>query len=204
MFGIDTRLSGETADAVYSQIAACLPQPAFRPRALFERFGIEALSTTESALDDLRWHKIIHDSDWDGNVVTTYRPDVVIDPEFDGFANNIERLGEITGEDATKWTGYLAAHRKRRAFFKTFGATASDHGHATARTADLPQDVAAQLFDKALRGQHSAEDAAMFRGHMLTEMARISLDDGLVLQIHAGSTRKHSGDVMAQFGRDKG
>ncbi len=204
VFGIDTRLSSETADAVYDQIAACLAQPAFRPRALFERFGIEALSTTESALDDLRWHKMIRDSDWNGNVVTTYRPDAVVDPEFDGFANNIERLGDITGEDATTWTGYLAAHRKRRAFFKTFGATASDHGHATARTEDLPQDVAARLFDKALRGQHSAEDADRFRGHMLTEMARMSLDDGLVLQIHAGSVRNHSRDVMARFGRDKG
>ena len=192
VFGIDTRLSSETADAVYDQIAECLAQPAFRPRALFERFGIEALSTTESALDDLRWHKIIRDSDWNGNVVTTYRPDAVVDPEFDGFANNIERLGDITGEDATTWKGYLAAHRKRRAFFKTFGATASDHGHATARTEDLPQDVAARLFDKALRGQHSAEDADRFRGHMLTEMARMSLDDGLVLQIHAGSVRNHS------------
>jgi glucuronate isomerase len=110
----------------------------------------------------------------------------VIDPVFDGFANNIQRLGEITGKDATTWMGYLAAHRKRRAFFKTFGATASDHGHATARTADLPQDVAARLFDKALRGQQTAEEADVFRGHMLTEMARMSLDDGLVLQIHAG------------------
>ncbi len=147
---------------------------------------------------------MIHDSDWNGNVVTTYRPDAVIDPEFEGFANNIERLGEITGENATTWTGYLAAHRKRWAFFKTFGATASDHGHATARTADLPQDGAARLFNKALRGQQSAEDADMFRGQMLTEMAQMSLDDGLVLQIHAGSARNHSDDVMARFGRNKG
>ena len=87
------RLSGETADTIYDQIAACLPQPAFRPRALFERFGIEVLSTTESVLNDLHWHNMTRDSDWSGNVVTTYRPDAVVDPEFDGFANNIERLG---------------------------------------------------------------------------------------------------------------
>ena len=151
------------------------------PRHPVAHLDRACLSTTESAFDDLRWHKIIHYSYWNANVVTTYRPDAVIDPEIDGFANNIERLGEITGEDATTWTGYLAAHRKRRAFFKTFGATASDHGHATAKTADLPQDVAARLFDKALRGQQSAEDADMFRSQMLTEMARMSLDDGLVL-----------------------
>jgi len=204
VFGITQRLSGDTADAIYDQIAECLPQPEYRPRALFDRFRIEAISTTESALDDLRWHKMIRGSGWGGKVVTAYRPDAVVDPEFDGFAANVEQLGALTGEDATSWAGYLAAHRKRRAFFKTYGATSSDHGHATARTEDLAQDVAAALFDRALQGKCSADEADTFRGQMLTEMARMSLDDGLVVQIHPGSWRNHSRDVLARFGRDKG
>ncbi|WIV51212.1 glucuronate isomerase [Marivivens sp. LCG002] len=204
VFGIETRLSAETADEIYDQIAEKLIRPEFRPRALFERFDIEAISTTESALDDLRWHRMIRESGWQGRVITAYRPDAVVDPEFDGFAENVARLGELTGEDTTTWTGYLAAHRARRAFFKSFGATSTDHGHATARTEDLAQDVAARLFDKALRGKCSGEEADMFRGHMLTEMARMSLDDGLVLQIHPGSSRNHSSTVHSQFGRDKG
>jgi len=204
VFGITQRLSGDTADAIYDQIAECLPQPEYRPRALFDRFRIEAISTTESALDDLRWHKMIRGSGWGGNVVTAYRPDAVVDPDFDGFAANVEQLGALTGEDATSWAGYLAAHRKRRAFFKTYGATSSDHGHATARTEDLAQDVAAALFDRALQGKCSADEADTFRGQMLTEMARMSLDDGLVVQIHPGSWRNHSRDVLARFGRDKG
>ena len=204
VFGVTKRFSAETADEIYDQIADCLTRDDFRPRALFERFNIEAISTTESALDELKWHQMIRDSGWGGKVVTAYRPDAVIDPEFDGFAVNVERLGELTGEDATTWAGYLAAHRARRAFFKSFGATSSDHGHATARTEDLPQDVAATLFDKALSGQCSADEADAFRGHMLTEMARMSLDDGLVLQIHPGSARNHSAGITASFGRDKG
>lgn len=204
VFGIETPLSAETADEIYDQIAEKLLRPAFRPRALFERFNIEVISTTESALDDLQWHRMIRESGWQGRVITAYRPDAVVDPEFDGFAENVGRLGDLTGEDTTTWTGYLAAHRARRAFFKSFGATSTDHGHATARTEDLAQDVAARLFDKALRGQCSGEEADMFRGHMLTEMARMSLDDGLVLQIHPGSSRNHSATVHGQFGRDKG
>ena len=204
VFGITERLSATNADALYDQIAECLTQDAFRPRALFERFNIEAISTTESAIDDLRWHKMIRDSGWAGKVVSAYRPDAVVDPEFSGFAANVEKLGEMAGENATTWVGYLAAHRNRRVFFKSFGATSSDHGHPTARTEDLAPDVAAALFDKALQGRCSAEEADQFRGHMLTEMARMSLDDGLVLQIHPGSFRNHSADVMARFGRDKG
>lgn len=204
VFGIETRLSAETADEIYDQIAEKLLRPAFRPRALFERSNIEVISTTESALDDLQWHRMIRESGWQGRVITAYRPDAVVDPEFDGFAANVGRLGELTGEDTTTWTGYLAAHRARRAFFKSFGATSTDHGHATARTEDLAQDVAARLFNKALCGQCSGEEADMFRGHMLTEMARMSLDDGLVLQIHPGSSRNHSTTVHGQFGRDKG
>ncbi|WP_083100088.1 glucuronate isomerase [Pseudophaeobacter leonis] len=204
VFGVTERLSAKTGDAIYDQIADCLTQEAFRPRALFERFNIEAISTTESAIDDLHWHRMIRDSGWSGNVITAYRPDSVVDPEFAGFAQYVATLGEMSGQDTSTWAGYLAAHRNRRAFFKSFGARSSDHGHPTARTENLSQQVAAALFDKALQGRCSPEEADAFRGHMLTEMARMSLDDGLVLQIHPGSVRNHSDSVMAKFGRDKG
>jgi glucuronate isomerase len=204
VFGFDERLNADTADAYYDHIDAQLAQDAFRPRALFDRFGIEVLATTESALDDLKWHKMTADSDWNGRVVTTYRPDNVVDPEFEGFANNVVQFGMLTGEDTSTWDGYLQAHRVRRAFFKAHGATASDHGHATARTEDLPQAKAATLFAKALAGTCTPDEADAFRGQMLTEMARMSLDDGLVMQIHPGSFRNHSAGVFAHFGRDKG
>ncbi len=204
VFGLDRRLSAATADASYDHIADCLARPEFLPRALFERFRIEAIATTESALDDLRWHKMIRDSGWPGRVVTAYRPDAVVDPEFPGFADNVRKLGEITGQDTGTWTGYLDAHRTRRAFFKSFGATSSDHGHPTARTEDLPQPEAAALFARVLASEATPDEADAFRGQMLTEMARMSLDDGLVLQIHPGAWRNHSAQTYAAFGRDKG
>ncbi|MEO1536957.1 MAG: glucuronate isomerase [Pseudomonadota bacterium] len=204
VFGLDQPLSGDTAEAYYQHIDACLARPEFRPRALFDRFKVEVLATTEGALDDLQWHAAIRDSDWDGRVITTYRPDAVVDPEFEGFAENVVQLGALTGEDSSNWSGYLAAHRVRRAFFKTMGATASDHGHPTARTEDLTPAEAARLFDVVCSGNFTPEDADAFRGHMLTEMARMSLDDGLALQIHPGSRRNHSAPVFAQYGRDKG
>ena len=204
VFGLDVPLTAETADMYYDHIDAKLAQDDFRPRALFERFNIELLATTEGALDDLKWHRQIRESGWQGRVVTTYRPDAVVDPEFEGFADNIAELGTITGEDTTTWDGYLNAHRARRAYFKEFGATASDHGHATARTEDLSPQAANALFQKALKGTCTADEADAFRGHMLTEMARMSLEDGLTLQIHPGARRNHSAPVFAVHGRDKG
>jgi glucuronate isomerase len=204
VFGLETRLSAETADHYYDHISARLAQPEYRPRALFERFGIEVITTTDSPLDDLRWHAKIRESGWHGRVITAYRPDAVVDPEFEGFAENIARFGELTGCDTARFAGYLEAHRLRRAFFKSFGATSSDHGHATARTEDLSRADAEALFARALAGQLAPDEADAFRGHMLTEMARMSLEDGLVLQIHPGSMRNHSGPTMAMHGRDKG
>ena len=204
VFGLDMPFGAETADLYFDHIDACLARPEYRPRALFDRFGIEVLATTDGALDDLRWHSAIRGSGWPGRVVPTYRPDAVVDPETPGFAGNVARLGEMTGEDALSWAGYLNAHRARRAAFKALGATASDHGHASARTADLPRAEAEALFAKALRGACTPEEADLFRGQMLTEMARMSLEDGLVLQIHAGSVRNHHAGVLAGFGRDKG
>jgi glucuronate isomerase len=204
VFGMDRRLTAETADWYYDHIADCLARPEFRPRALFDRFNIEVIATTEAATDDLHWHRMIRDSGWHGRVITAYRPDGVVDPDMAGFADNVALLGQQTGFDTTTWDGYLDAHRARRAFFKDHGATSSDHGHPTARTEDLPWADAAALFQKALRGTCTADEADAFRGHMLTEMARMSGEDGLVLQIHPGARRNHSDPVMAIHGRDKG
>src|SRR6185437_10123601 len=137
VFEAEAPLTPANADRTYDRIAERLAQDAFRPRALFERFHIEVLATTESPLDDLAHHAAIRASGWKGRIITAYRPDPVVDPEVPGFAANLARLGEITGEDTSTWRGYLAAHRKRRAFFAQMGATATDHGHPTARTAEL-------------------------------------------------------------------
>jgi glucuronate isomerase len=204
LFGLEERLCADNADRHYDIIAENLQKPEFRPRALFEKFNIEVLATTDSALDDLRWHRMIRDSGWVGRIVTTYRPDAVVDPHFPGFRENVTQLGVIAGEDATTWTGYLAAHRKRRAYFKLHGATATDHGHPSAATADLAPAAAQALFARVLAPEVSDVDAELFRAHMLTEMAAMSLDDGLVMQIHPGSFRNHNPLVHRQFGRDKG
>lgn len=203
-FGINVRLDGETADLYFDTITAALRQDEFRPRALFERYGIELLATTESPLDSLEHHHAIRDSGWQGRVVTAYRPDPVVDPEFEGFAENLVKFSELTGEDCMSWQGYLAAHRKRRAFFAELGATSTDHGHPSAATADLSAPDAAALFDRVKAGRSSAADAELFRAQMLTEMAGMSLDDGLVMQIHPGSFRNHNLQLFEQFGRDKG
>ena len=204
VFDLDERLTPESADRYFDHIAACLTQPEFRPRALFERFNIEAIATTESPLDSLAHHQKIRASGWKGRVITAYRPDPVVDPEFDGFADNVEALGALTNENTATWSGYLAAHRARRDYFKTLGATSTDHGHPSARTCDLGAAECQRLLDRALAGAATAEEAEMFRGQMLTEMAGMSLDDGLVMQIHPGSLRNHNPLVVRQFGRDKG
>ena len=204
VFGLTERLSAATADACYDHIAACLARPEFRPRALFDRFGIEVIATTESPLDDLAAHRQIRDSGWQGRVITAYRPDPVVDPDFQDFAANVETFCALGGQSGTGWAAYLEAHRARRGYFKSFGATSTDHGHPTARTENLPQPEAEALYNKVLSGRADATEAEAFRGQMLTEMARMSLDDGLVMQLHPGSSRNHSGAVMARFGRDKG
>jgi glucuronate isomerase len=204
VFGIDERLTEESADRYYDRIDACLKDAAYRPRALFERFDLEVLATTESPLDALAHHRAIRDSGWPGRVITAYRPDPVVDPQFERFAENVARLGEITREDTSTWRGYLAAHRARRAYFRQMGATSTDHGHPTAHTENLAPAQCQHLLDRALAGTLDAPDAERFRGQVLTEMARMSVDDGLVMQIHPGAFRNHNAALFKRFGRDKG
>jgi len=204
VFGLRTRLDANTADHYYDQITAALETPAFRPRALFERFNIELIATTESPLDPLDHHRAIRDSGWSGRVITAYRPDAVIDPEHEQFPSALQHFGEITGEDVHDWQGYLRAHRQRRAFFASMGATSTDHGHPSAATADLSPAQARQLFDKVVAGRADAGEAELFRAQLLTEMALMSLDDGLVMQLHPGCFRNHNRGLFERFGRDKG
>ncbi len=203
-FGLKERLSEKTADLYFDTIADKLKTPAFLPRALYEQFHIEVLSTTESPLDPLKDHQAIRDSGWKARIVPAFRPDSVVDPEFKGFAGLVAKLGEQNGEDTTTWKGYLNALMKARARFKTMGCTSTDHGHPTAQTANLPEAEAAALFSKVIAGKAGAAEQELFRAQMLTEMARMSVEDGLVMQIHPGSVRNHNKFVYERYGRDMG
>ncbi|HWG29105.1 MAG TPA: glucuronate isomerase [Steroidobacteraceae bacterium] len=204
VFGLEVVLDAASADAYFDAIGAALRTDAFRPRALFERFNIEVLATTESPLDPLEAHRQIRESGWPGRIITTYRPDAVVDPEHEHFGAALAEFGVLTGEDVFSWAGYLRAHRVRRAVFAKAGATATDHGHPTARTADLDSKACQRLFGRVIAGQASAEEAELFRAQMLFEMAQMSLDDGLVMQIHPGAFRNHNRGLFEEYGRDKG
>lgn len=204
VFGLAVRLEAATADHYFDVIGEKLAQDDFRPRALFERFNIEVLATTESPVDTLEHHHQIQHSGWRGRVITAYRPDAVVDPEHEAFRTSLERFAELTGEDVYSWSGYLNAHRKRRADFIKAGATSTDHGHPTAATADLDEAQSKRLFERVTQGQFTAADAEQFRAAMLVEMAKMSVDDGLVMQIHPGAFRDHNRLLFDTFGRDKG
>jgi glucuronate isomerase len=201
LFGLEERLSETTADFYFDLISEKLQTKEFLPRALYERFHLEVLATTDSPLDSLDDHRAIRESGWGARILPTFRPDSVVDPDFDGFAGNVARLGELTGEDTSSWSGYLAALRTSRDRFKELGCTATDHGHPTAQTANLGAAKAAELLANVLIGKGDTE---LFRGQMLTEMARMSLEDGLVMQIHPGSVRNHNRLLFQRFGRDVG
>jgi glucuronate isomerase len=203
-FGLKDRLSAENADAYYEHIDKALQTPEFLPRALFERFKIEVLATTDAATDTLDQHKKIKASGWKGRVLPTFRPDSVVDAEYIGFQENLKLLGEVANEDVSSWKGYLNALRKQRAYFKAQGATATDHGHLTAMTADLSESEASVLYERIYLGNTQLGDVELFQAQMLTEMAGMSVEDGLVMQLHPGSIRNHNAQVYAQFGRDKG
>ena len=204
LFGLKERLSEKTADLYFDTIAEKLNTPKFLPRALYERFNLEVLTTTDSPLDPLLHHQAIRDSGWKARILPTFRPDPVVDPQFPDFAASIAKLGEIEGEDTSSWSGYLRALRKARARFKSLGCTATDHGHPTAQTADLPTAEAEALYSKVLAGKADAQQQELFRAQMLTEMAQMSMEDGFVMQIHPGSVRNHNRMIYERYGRDMG
>lgn len=204
VFGITQKIDSAAAQTLYDEIAAKLATPEFRPRAMFERFNIEVLTTTDAATDTLTHHQAIRDSGWSGRVIPAFRPDGVVNLDTDGWAKNIETLSIVSGVDITSYARFIEALERQRAFFKSMGATATDHAALTAYTEVLSEAQADAIFQRALRGEPREDDAQRFTGHMLTEMARMSSEDGLVMQLHIGSLRNHNPAIFSAFGRDMG
>ncbi|MEX0969396.1 MAG: glucuronate isomerase [Paracoccaceae bacterium] len=201
--GIETPLAPETADSVYDQIAAQLALPAFRPRSLYKRFGISTLATTDAATDDLAQHHAIAASGWDGRIIPSFRPDDVLNPARPAYAKSMAKLADMTGEDVTHYSGFLAALRCRRAAFRAAGATATDHDAPVLATHWLPDEIDA-LHGRALSGRLTGVETLAYYGHMLVEMAQMAAEDGMVMQLHAGCQRNTNAPLFQQFGPDMG
>jgi glucuronate isomerase len=204
VFGIDQKLNGKTAQTIYDQVAEKLASPGFRPRHLYARFNIEALSTTDAASDSLDHHRALRESGWRGRIIPTMRPDAVVNLDAPNWKANLDALSAATGISISNYQSLISALENRRAYFKQLGATATDHAALTPYTNELTSNEADAIFQRALRGQASAEDARQFTGNMLMQFARMSIEDGLTMQLHVGSFRNHNENLFARFGADKG
>ncbi|MET0975571.1 MAG: glucuronate isomerase [Leifsonia sp.] len=205
LFGVDVHPDSANADAVFDRIQASLATPAFRPRALFDRFGIEVLATTDDPMDDLAGHRTLAgDPSFAGRVLPTFRPDAYLNPAAPGWAANVGRLADWNGTSVSSYAGYLEALAGRRRFFVDNGAVSADHGVLEPYTVDLSPSDAAALFDRALSGALDPDQSRAFTGHMLLESARMSVEDGLVMTVHPGVYRNHSSETFAAFGPDTG
>ncbi|MHB8595318.1 MAG: glucuronate isomerase [Ktedonobacteraceae bacterium] len=204
IFGIEEKLTGVTAQRIYDQIVERLSLPAFRPRALFEQFHIQTLCTTDAATDPLLHHAAIRASDWQGDIRPTFRPDAIINLDTPGWRNHITALSQISGIDIHDFSSFISALENRRSFFKSMGATATDTAVLTPFTGELSPLEADMIFQRAMRNELSLNDTARFTGHMLMEMARMSIEDGLVMQLHTGSLRNHNALIFQHYGLDQG
>jgi glucuronate isomerase len=204
VFGIEEKLNSANAQQIYDQIDEKLKSPEFSPRALFEQFNIDVLCTTDAATDTLEHHRAIMASGWNGRILPTFRPDNVVNLLTPDWHAHIGTLSNMSGIDITSYRSFIRALEERRAFFKENGATATDHAALTADVEWLDEDIAEAIFYRALKGTGTAEEQHRFGGHMLMEMARMSVEDGLVMQLHVGSCRNHNPLVYERFGTDKG
>ena len=204
VFGVDEKPSASNADRLFDIVSDKLSSPEFSPRQLYERFNIEVLCTTDAATDTLEHHQSIRSSDWNGRILPTFRPDAVVNLDAPNWHANIEKLSEVSGFDVKDYKSFIQALEQRRAFFKSMGATATDHAALTPATAELTPAEADIIFQRALKGKFTPDDAARFTAHMLMEMARMSIDDDLVMQLHPGSLRNHNEIIFQRFGLDKG
>jgi glucuronate isomerase len=121
VFGVTQKLNSQTAQAIYDQIDEKLQLPEFRPRALYDRFNIEVLCTTDAAADTLSHHQAIRDSGWHGQILPTFRPDAVVNLDTENWLDPHQRLSQVSGVDVVDYHSFIRALEQRRAFFQGDG-----------------------------------------------------------------------------------
>ena len=204
LFGIREKLGPNNSLDIYDQILEKLKSPEFLPRSLFERFNIEVLATTDAASDPLTEHVAIRESGWNGRVIPTFRPDAVFRIAAPEWKREIDALARAEDVEISGYRAFIDALENRRAFFRSLGATATDHAVLEPYTERLSDVAAESLFAAALAGSATDEDQRLFEAHMLMESARMSAEDGMVMQLHPGSLRDYNTNIFENFGRDKG
>ena len=204
VFGISRDLDSASAQQVYDAIIERLRSPEFRPRALFKRFNIEVRATTDAASDTLEHHDALRKADLGGRVIPTLRPDALFRIASPQWSAELKRFGRVAGATIGNCSDLVKALVRRRAEFKAAGATATDHAVLVPRTERLEGAEAERLFANALTGTATEDDQSRFQAHLLMEMARMSVEDGLVMQLHAGALRDHNESVYLRFGPDRG
>jgi glucuronate isomerase len=205
IFGVTVRPSAGTADAIYDHLAERLTQEAYRPRALFTRFKISVLATTDDPCDDLSAHAALDaDPTWSGRVIPTFRPDRYLEASEAGWPHAVERLGEVSGVDTGTYPGWVEAMESRRRHFIARGAKSADHAHTDAGTEPLETSEVDRIYAAARGGAATAPEAVALRRHMLLEMARMSTEDGLTMTLHVGVRRGHHRSSNARYGPDTG
>jgi Glucuronate isomerase len=205
IFGLDLAPSAQTADELYDAVSDCLTRPEFRPRALYRRFHLEFLATTDDPCDDLADHRLLADDPgFDGRVVPTFRPDRYLEPGRPQWNALVDRLGQVSDTDTGSWAGWLEAMRLRRAYFAANGAVSSDHSHADARVEPLTATEGERLYALARRRTITGEEADTLRRGMMFEQARMAADDQLVLTMHPAVFRNHHPATFDRFGADAG
>lgn len=204
VLGIEQPLTSENAQAIYDQIDEKLKFPEFQPQQAFDRFNIETLCTTDAATDDLSAHKAIREGAWHRRILPTFRPDALINLSTPDWQNNLKMLEQATNSSIGTYAAFIQALEMRRQFFKQNGAVSTDHAILHLDTTSLTENEVESIFQRALSNTLSYQDISAFSAHMLTEMARMSVEDGLVMQIHPGSYRNHNAQLFDKFGVDKG
>ena len=204
VFGIEERLDSASAEVLYARVEEQLASPAFAPRALLDRFRVECLSTTDAAGASLADHRALAESQ-PGRIRPTFRPDAVVALDAAGWRDALVRA---RGCRRPRDRRLRDVHRRRWPSAAPRSRRSAGRQPITRRRAPTPRASPTvrrpRCSQPRLRARARHADARRFEAHMLNEFARMSSDDGLVMQLHVGSLRDHNSPLAERFGRDIG
>lgn len=206
-FGIETPLSGDTAEEIWAQANKQIEQGGFSPRELLQRESVVALCTTEDPADTLLYHELLaSDATLHTRVLPAFRPEKAGEIwRGETWRAYLKQLSNASGVAITSFSALQRALTKRMDAFAALGCRASDYGveqmpYLRASEAAVEQVFARGMSDEAL----TKEDVAKFQTALLLWLAGEYARREWVMELHIGPARGRNSRMTARCGRDTG
>ena len=200
-FNIDEILTSKNANVIWDAVNSIK----YSPRKLIEISNVNTLCTTDSPISDLKYHKLIRESNFKTNVLPGFRPDEALSIGKSKFYNFINQIPSVVGYEIKGYEDLVRALSERIKYFDENGTCVCDHGLTYMPFEKASLEEVKEIFKKALNKEELSEkEVNKYLTRLLVDLSKEYKKYDWTMQIHFGAIRDNNKKYFEKLGYDTG